>query len=289
MKPEQPFLVLNDMIYACLINEATLAPKPGLVDANNSGSHKDMDLATFKISAEAISPFMSQFACLGYQSTTLPLAQLLAVIRPLGLQCEHAMFSATKGINTHKGAIFAFSLLSSAIGYLSAHQTTLEVDTICQTVAEITKGLVKKELTCALGQKTAGYLAYQQYGFSGARGEAESGFKTVRNQLPEYLDLINKGTCPKRAQLHSLMRIIATNDDTNTLSRGGLAGLNYTKQAAKHYLAQGSVFNDPHLEKLKKLDQVFIHDNLSPGGSADLLAVMLFLANIEKWAIYNNS
>jgi holo-ACP synthase/triphosphoribosyl-dephospho-CoA synthase len=38
----------------------------------------------------------------------------------------------------------------------------------------------------------------------------------------------------------------------------------------------------PSMDVIKDLDQKFIAENLSPGGSADLLAMTYFLENIEK-------
>ena len=53
--------------------------------------------------------------------------QILAEIRPLGLLAEKAMFKVTDGVNTHKGAIFFFGLVCTAIGRLLAQKVWFKV------------------------------------------------------------------------------------------------------------------------------------------------------------------
>ena len=49
---------IGEQVYLALIQEARLSPKPGLVDAINNGSHKDMNLHTFEQSAISLKPFL---------------------------------------------------------------------------------------------------------------------------------------------------------------------------------------------------------------------------------------
>ncbi|MGL4667150.1 MAG: triphosphoribosyl-dephospho-CoA synthase CitG [Saezia sp.] len=278
------FDALERLVESALMQEAMLSPKPGLVDSFNNGAHTDMNLYTFAQSARAIAPFMSQFARLAYEHRHLAPEHILPLIRPLGIQCEQAMFSATSGVNTHKGAIFAFSLLCAALGYRAGHHHSfVNAHDACQTVAQFCQGLVHCELTLAQPCDTAGYRAYQQHGLTGARGEAESGFATVtRIGLPLYQSLINCYTPPETAQLHVLMHYIAHNNDTNLFARGGIEGLRQAQQMAKDYLQQGGVFEDQGFRQLLAMDQAFIAKRWSPGGSADLLAMTIFLHGIPK-------
>lgn len=48
-----------------LHEEVRTAPKPGLVDCYDSGSHKDMDYMTFKRSIKAIVPYIVEMAHAG--------------------------------------------------------------------------------------------------------------------------------------------------------------------------------------------------------------------------------
>ena len=280
--------MLESTVEQALVQEAALSPKPGLVDSLNNGAHHDMCLDTFVKSARAIAPFMPVFAELGYQHQHLLPEDILPMIRPLGMACEKAMFWATNGVNTHKGAVFAFSLLCTAMGYgytggqmRAGGAYTHE---LCQIVTLFCKDLVARELEHGGKDKTAGSLAYQQHGLAGARGEAESGFATVRNiGLPLYQSLMEEQTPAEMAQLHVLMNYLAYNEDTNLVSRGGIAGLRQAQQMAIAYLQQNSVFADEGLRQLREMDRFFTARRWSPGGSADLLAVTIFLHEVEKF------
>ena len=48
-----------------LLYEAAIAPKPGLVDRIDNGSHQDMDLFTFLSSAASLFPYFQKCAALG--------------------------------------------------------------------------------------------------------------------------------------------------------------------------------------------------------------------------------
>ncbi|MBR0516655.1 MAG: citrate lyase holo-[Firmicutes bacterium] len=100
---------LGTAAASALVREAALTPKPGLVDASNNGAHKDMDLDLLLTSASAIRPFFAQMA--GFSAAYgLDIQTLIKI----GKNAEKAMFSATKGVNAHKGAIVAFSLYLAA-------------------------------------------------------------------------------------------------------------------------------------------------------------------------------
>lgn len=55
-----------------LLYEVCTTPKPGLVDRNNNGSHKDMDLFTFLDSTAALLPYFEQAAALGQKTAGCP-------------------------------------------------------------------------------------------------------------------------------------------------------------------------------------------------------------------------
>ena len=138
---------IGEQVYSALVQEARLSPKPGLVDTVNNGSHKDMNLHTFEQSAVSLRPFFTQFVLKGMTTAHLPEKQILAEVRPLGLLAEKAMFKATHGVNTHKGAIFSFGLVCTAIGRLLIRQEVaqsavdFDIKLICSLVAQFAQGL----------------------------------------------------------------------------------------------------------------------------------------------------
>lgn len=65
---------------------------------------------------------------------------------------------------------------------------------------------------------------------------------------------------------------MANVDDTNVLSRTNTVIQGYVKSEAVQLLRIGGASTARGMEALKKLNQKFIHMNVSPGGCADLLA-----------------
>lgn len=262
---------IAERVYQALLKEVYLTPKPGLVDLRNNGSHKDMNVQTFEKSALTLRPFFAQFVLKGVQTATLPVSQILPQIRPLGLQAEQAMFQTTNNVNTHKGAIFAFGLVCTAIGRLFAQRSEIHYTTICPLVAQMTQGLTAELQNYSAQQPlTAGIKLYKEYGLTGARGEAESGFHTIHSILAEYA---GKKVENEKDWLRILLKIIAENDDTNVVHRAGINALSWVKSEAKRLLNE-KTFN---LENMHAFDDDCIRQNISCGGSADLLALAVFL------------
>lgn len=76
-------------------------------------------------------------------------------------------------------------------------------------------------------------MVFQRFGFSGARGEAASGFATVRTAaLPATTACGRTVAAKDLALLQVLLHLLAVNDDTNLLSRGGRALLPYAPPLA---------------------------------------------------------
>ena len=105
-------------VERALLTEVRLTPKPGLVDIRNAGAHRDMDLASFEASTAVVAPWMEKFFIMGHDTAAVAPEQVLMMLRPVGMACENDMLEATGGVNTHRGAIFAFGLLSAAAGRL---------------------------------------------------------------------------------------------------------------------------------------------------------------------------
>ncbi|WP_233116367.1 triphosphoribosyl-dephospho-CoA synthase CitG [Aggregatibacter actinomycetemcomitans] len=279
---------IGNAAYSALVQEARLSPKPGLVDAVNNGAHKDMNLQTFEQSAVSLTPFFTAFVLKGMQTASLPPEQILAQVRPLGVLAEKAMFKATHGVNTHKGAIFSFGLVCTAIGRLVQQQdlsqsaVIFEVKSICDLVAQFAQGLTA-ELRHYPDHlpSTAGVRLFRQFGLTGARGEAESGFQQIQALLP----LLDEDHQQDREHclLILLLYLMATNADTNVVHRGGMDGLHFVQQTAHDLLEDQTVVSDKAklTQALMKFDAACIARNLSAGGSADLLALMIFFQTLR--------
>ncbi|ELW9545665.1 TPA: triphosphoribosyl-dephospho-CoA synthase CitG [Klebsiella aerogenes] len=269
-----PAIDIPTLAEEALYRELDLTPKPGLVDRANTGSHQDMDHRLFEHSIAAISPWLRTFAQQGMRYADLPCGKQLRLLRPFGIACEQAMLRATKGVNTHKGGIFSLGLLCFTAGRLQEQGRFITSDTLCREVSLICQGLVAQELAGRDRAVTAGERQFRLYGLRGARGEAESGFATVRHHvLPSWTK--ERG---ERQLHHALLNLMAVNPDSNLVSRGGIAGMRFVQNYAKTLLIKGWDEED-----LAIMDEQLISRNLSPGGSADLLSVAWVLASIHHY------
>lgn len=261
---------------ACLAleKEVTTTPKPGLVDENNSGAHRDMDIGHFFASIRALKPYFQRVAMEGFLTQELDTTEVLPRLRPLGMDAEQAMLCATGGVNTHKGAIFSIGLLCAAAGRLSPQNWS--AINLCAAVAAMAAG-VTKELSqiTARDAATAGQQIFATYGITGVRGQAEAGFPAVlKTGLPVLQQGLSLGFSLNDAGCAALLHLLAVTDDTNLIHRSDRQTQLQVKQSVADLVAK-----DPYPEKavIEQLDRDFIHRNLSPGGSADLLAATYFL------------
>lgn len=277
-----PGVALGRLATLSLLRELYLTPKPGLVDRANSGAHRDMDFGSFRASIAAIAPWFPVFFQRGLDASAAAAADVLPRIRGDGLACERAMFAATDGVNTHKGSVFSFGLLCAAAGRLHGRGDALEREALCAEVARIASGLVERELAAPRAARTAGERLFAQHGLAGARGEAQSGFATARaHGVATYARARTQGTTDEQAMHEALLHLMAHNMDTNLVSRGGIDGLRFVQAESRRLLEPPNTPAPLRTAQLAAFDQALIARNLSPGGSADLLAVSWFLAHLD--------
>lgn len=269
---------MSEMIAhtACLAleKEVTTTPKPGLVDENNSGAHRDMDIGHFFASIRALKPYFQRVAMEGFLTQELDATEILPRLRPMGMEAEQAMLCATGGVNTHKGAIFSLGLLCAAAGRLSPENWS--PDNLCAAAAAMAAG-VTKELSniTADNAATAGQQIYTAHGITGVRGQAEAGFPAVlKTGLPVLQQGLSQGLSLNDAGCATLLHLLAVTDDTNLIHRSDRQTQLQVKQSVADLVAK-----DPYPDKavIEQLDRDFIQRDLSPGGSADLLAATYFL------------
>lgn len=262
-----------------LLYEAATTPKPGLVDRQGSGSHRDMDFFTFQSSAAALWPYFYRCAQIGLTTRESAPEGTFQALRPAGKQAEGAMLRATGGVNTHKGAIFSLGILCAARGRLMG-QT--DAHALLSECAAMTAGLTDRDYAGLTEKtaKTAGQKLYLQYGISGVRGQAEAGFPTVRDVgLPKLEAALALGKSINDAGCAALLSMLADTVDTNMIHRGGYHRAMEVKADIARLLEDVPF---PDVQTLNRLDATFVRENLSPGGTADLLAMVYLLHFLKE-------
>ena len=272
-----------------MMSEVAITPKPGLVDRANSGSHKDMDFFSFIDSASALLPWFRYCALAGFDSAKDKIKtpqNLFESLRPPGREAEVLMKKATGGVNVHRGYIFCFGLISAAYGRLYHNAEKPELTAVLNLVRGMTEKLGEdfSSPNMRLNTKEAshGEKIYFQSGISGIRGEAAKGFPSVtEHALPLLRAMLKGGNSLNDAGIAALLKLLAHAEDTNIIHRGGIAALKAIQEDLKSFFAGNKMPGERVVEALREkaaaLDREFIAKNLSPGGSADLLGVTLFL------------
>ena len=238
---------LGEMAENALLAEVHFTPKPGLVDEANNGAHRDMDVPLFERSAHALRPCFEEFVRLGIQGASP------AALQQAGVRAEQAMFAATGGVNTHKGAIYSGALLLHAAGRLLSGE---EEGDLCELAAQT---------AAAIPAPTGTHGAAVRACCGGIRTEAVSGYPTAQAVLRQL-----RQSGPLDALLLSLSRL----DDSTLWHRGGAEGAQLVRSRAADILAAPASEREA---RTRRLDAELIERNLSPGGSADLLAMAFFL------------
>lgn len=275
---------IEEICVSALLEEITTTPKPGLVDTLNSGAHKDMDYSTFIASINAIRPYFLKFTQAGAELNRID-NTTLAQLRPLGLQCEKAMLKATKGINTHKGAIFSLGILAASAGYCYSNLRHITIENVCRISAIIGKeALMDFEKSIDDKAVTNGQRIFNKYGIKGVRGEVTSGFSSVRKYaLPIMKELFNDNKYKKNdIYIQVLLNLMCNVVDTNVIARSGLEAVKFVQCTAAEALRLGGALTLEGRKKILELDNEYTRLNISPGGCADLLSVSIFLYNLEK-------
>ena len=280
--------ILTDAIHAldaaaaaqqavrAILYEVSTTPKPGLVDRLNSGSHKDMDFFTFMDSAAALYPYFEACARAGQATAERPAPETFAALRPLGCEAEGEMLEATGGVNTHKGAIFSIGITCAALGRLDRALWARPARVLAE-VAAMASGLTERDFAGVTAENavTAGQKLYVQYGITGVRGQVEAGLPAVLYYgLPTLEEGLARGYDINRSGCGALLEILANSTDTNIIARSSLEVQRGLVEELRAFLEKTPY---PDAFALSVLDDRFTAENLSPGGSADLLALTYLL------------
>jgi triphosphoribosyl-dephospho-CoA synthase len=271
-------LDLSTSAVAALIEEAELTPKPALVDRRGNGAHHDLDLERLRLSAGAL---RDGFAAMARAATgEQPSLRLREQIGRIGRDMERRMMAATDGSNAHRGAIWALGLLVAAAAQRRSESHPASIAATAAALARLPDRFAPHPLS-------NGEHARLRFGATGARGEAQAGFPhAIFIGLPTLRAARGRGVLEDCARLDALMAIMASLNDTCLLHRGGRAALQAAKVGAWDVLAEGGTASPAGLQRLHRLHDELMRLWASPGGSADLLSVTLFLDLLEVGQVF---
>ncbi|MBO6169649.1 MAG: [citrate (pro-3S)-lyase] ligase [Bacteroidales bacterium] len=248
--------------------------KPGLVGPDSSGAHKDMDYALMSRSIAAIRPFFPRMAQ----------ASSAGELRETGIEAEKAMMDATGGVNTHRGAIFSLgiALRASAAVPDGSRQITEDKVLMYSACKKIAAGILRKAREVSNLSEAApshGAEAVRKYGVKGARDMAADGYKDLfAHWLPYYSSIKKQPYALQRM----LVCLIATLDDTCIIHRAGYERSEELRDEAADIFGEIAHSTDYDKTKLllEGLCRRYASEGISPGGSADMLALTIFIDSL---------
>ncbi|MDD2575116.1 MAG: triphosphoribosyl-dephospho-CoA synthase [Acholeplasmataceae bacterium] len=252
--------VLEEVLVKSFLLELDLEPKFGLVTKSSNGSHQDMNYDIMKSSVFTIVPYLIDMYEVGYSVADVSIA--FEKVRSMGKQAEKAMLKNTNGINTYKGAIFLLGVILTSLGAL--HQSKFSQD-----LTNIIQKMTSKILNELEGQaKTFGIKAYQEHKFYTARHEVYYGIPSVL----EALSFLNRyQNRDQEALMMTLITIISLKNDTVALKRAG----SITKyESIVDLISSIKTFD---IDQISQVTNICVKENMSFGGSADILIAAIFL------------
>lgn len=238
---------LAQAAYDALIAELETTPKPGLVDLNNNGAHKDMNPETFRKSASVLTSYFKDAALLGMGGCSMK------ELRARGIEADIAMFDATDGVNTHQGMIYSMGLLLAGMG-----KSLTQGGDYIENASSLAKEDVDRDF--------------------GATAHAVAGFPDAI-YCAERLEIHRNNQDENTAAVFALIDSIARIDDSNILRRGGAEALAFAKNKAAEIAELPA---EERLRAAEEFDREMISRNLSPGGSADMLALAFLITELLR-------
>ena len=257
-----------------LHDELSLAPKPGLVTLVDCGSHDDMDAYTFMRSIFALRRYFAQIAQAGFEGADF------AVLERCGMAAEECMLAATRGVNTHRGAIFMLGLLCASAGAAAREgEHGLHPERLRESLRRRWGSVLAKRSQRL--PTLPGGIAARRLGLRSASEEAALAFPVLFEvAVPALRSALARGLTPPRARLDTLFHIMAVLEDSNLPHRGGLAGLHHAQRSARRFLDDGGAARPDGLQKAQAIAADFVKRRLSPGGAADTLAAACWIHRV---------
>ncbi len=272
-----PYIVAH-LATRALKAELNTTPKPGLVDTHDSGAHRDMDHALMMRSIRAMHPYFVRLATLGYDSPQLPAHD--DIVR-IGIEAEKAMFNSTGGVNTYKGALFSMGLAVTAATYIIGRGEVATTthgkeyvpgDLLSAIIIQLANGFPD---TSGTHGSRAKQFAQAGCSLKSALDNAREGYTQLFGEWLPFYETRIKGD-DSYVKHKTLLRIMCDLDDTNIVYRTDYATMQQVKTQARHLLED---FSEAGIDDLNR---DFVSRNISPGGSADMLALVVFLFGITR-------
>ncbi len=261
-----------------LLEEVSAHPKFGLVTKVDSGKHKDMDYKTFIDSIEVLEPYFVEYCYEGFDFND----ETFPKLREIGIRAEETLLEKTKGVNTYRGVIFLIGILLPSI--VDAVYNNKPFENIQENIKFLCKDIlndfdkldekIKNSESLTYGEKI-----YKEHGITGVRGVARSGINIAFELEPQFSS--SKANVNDLV-IDILLNSMATLEDTVILHKHSVETLNYVKEKSYDIITLGGYSTNIGKKSIECFTEGCIRLNLSPGGSADIVTIVLILMKTRK-------
>ncbi|MCF7927031.1 MAG: citrate lyase holo-[acyl-carrier protein] synthase [Candidatus Izimaplasma sp.] len=253
---------ITDIAIDAIKKELALFPCFGLVSYEDSGMHKDMNYTHFEASIEALRPYIINLINLGF-SKSIDVDELVT----LGQDAERDMYKATNGINTHKGLIFLLGLVIPAmVEGIFQHKP---LSYLQPRIKELSKNIVGDYYSNLTSKKklSNGDQIYLNYQIKGIRKLALDGL------APLFKDAMTTKNITDVYLKKRLIYYMSLLNDTTIIHKTNLLTLKKVQEEANQ------LYEDFSLSKYNDFSNKY--NNISPGGSADLLVIDIIFNRVK--------
>ncbi|MDR3220724.1 MAG: triphosphoribosyl-dephospho-CoA synthase [Candidatus Accumulibacter sp.] len=238
--------------------ELRLTPKPGLVDLIDNGSHPDLSLPLMERSIGIVAVYLEEIV------VSLGAREPFARQQEIAVRAERQL-SAQLGTNTHKGYIFLSGMLLIA----RHHAGASDEGSVRSALSAVSRAF----FAAAPERDTHGERARRTFHTGGIVREALDAYPSLfEGALPVFRRVMRQCACVNTASFAMMATLMQTIDDTTTLHRGGIDGLERVRRdgrALERIIAEGG----DCAAFLGRLNDDYKRLGLTIGGVADMLGI----------------
>ncbi|MBQ7168549.1 MAG: triphosphoribosyl-dephospho-CoA synthase [Synergistaceae bacterium] len=272
-----------------IILTASVYPKPGLITPIDSSALDGTEYPALLDAAMSLFQCFINLASAGADTESLKPTDAFTILKSPGRIGSNDSLTATRGKLAMKGHVLCMGLLCAAAGKLISQKRILTPGALTLTASAFAQGIASRELwpltdTGGLKVLTAGEKAYMSYGLEGCRGEAEQGYiQTMKAaETLRKLEAMHGHLALRERLTHTLVTVIAENQDTDIAGRMGIGELMRVQDEAKRVLEAGGMLTPEGTAAVLDFDRAVRSRGVSPNGSGVILACAVLVSELVK-------
>ncbi len=290
-------------VIEALSIELSLINKPGLVTVDTPNIHKDMDYLFMTKSFHIIGEYYYSLSSLIFDLDINKCNSISEFINlnyekiiNLGKKYEFKLFEFNNGVNTYKGMIYSFGIIAIVDGINLKLNKKSNIDYYFRILEEVSISIINQKVN----HKD---LPDDTYGSNLRKSKkkdisyiSKKGFYIIKDSFYKYCELKSDNKIPakshiedynyKKSLIFYLFSNIAMEIDDSTIigkSNNNISNKFKEKMCILNSYIRENPFNYLDIEKkLEKINEYCLTNKISPGGTADLFALTIYVLRIYR-------